>query len=630
MNDKLNEQQTPETQKIIKKLREEAAAWHNVETFFIAVERQLLKCTPPDFNPEPIKNCLREMEEAQKSSSDKFFEIEFALRQKINNWRYLLAERDQKIETYHLRRFCENHTSPLNNNLFASLTRFYRGLPHSATIQSKFDFAVTRLYSIEENRTTRRLRLKGDELAHNIVQLFANWDGEWAQPSPELSEEAVNLEHFIREINTFDSFEDFVKSNIFERLRICKNNLGENFLEPSVVSKAIECNVLIGNAFARHLEKANENLGAKLIPEFDFAGVFHDVSPNVREHASEILREIKGDKIIEAGETVKPLEQVLEWLRIISLDAETEDVKLNQNSEVSENNHLDVLDVLDTLKQAQPDKTLIKNYSQKSDVLSSLNIEEFIENPESELCRKVLITILQAEELRAKGLFTDADISGDSHSEVAKVIQETITLGKSLQMKIPTADKETQNVLLTASNRLLESRLKLERSVIEYSRSFLENVDSELLKRQVINLPPMRKAAPVVRKQKRKAANRWLVAATVFVAILGIFAYSSASLFNPSVAQSKDVDILNVKNLPDGDYWKTAHRQAETLFVTAKDSWKTLDSTTQAKHLTDLLGYQNGAKFQNIVIVDGIGRPLGNATAEGIQTTKDLEKVVVE
>jgi hypothetical protein len=190
-------------------------------------------------------------------------------------------------------------------------------------------------------------------------------------------------------------------------------------------------------------------------------------------------------------------------------------------------------------------------------------------------------------------------------------------------MKIPTADKETQNVLLSASNQLLETRLRLERAIVEYSRSYLENTEPE--DEQIIVVPYKTAAVPPpMQKIKRKPVNRRLIAAAVLALIFAIAAYSSISFFSPVVTKAKDVEVFNVKKLPGGDFWKTAHRQSGTLFITASDSWKKLSFEAQRNNLENLLEYSSTIKVEAVVITDGTGQPLGSASADGIQTMKEV------
>jgi hypothetical protein len=612
-------------------LKEEIAAWHIVESFFTAVERQMLQLSTLTFDIEQIKPYLQEMEKSQGLSTKAFSEIEFLLKRKINNWRYLLAERDKTIETYHLRRFCESLDSPLDAKFFVALTRFYRSLPHSPMVQSKYDFAVTRLYSFAENKTKRQLRLNREELVKELNKLFGSWDGETAtvseEISPEIAQEIAKIDNFIFEADHLKTFEEIVKSNLFDRLRICKHGLGEKFYETQITAVAVECNIVIGNIFANLLAETNENVSVKLLPEIDFAEIFHDVSVNAGQQTSLTLQEIRSNAINPENKSAGNVKQVLEWLRIIGLDSELEAEQTDESEIVTKLADVPVAPVLETLASVAPDKKIIENYLQNSEILRSLNFNAFLDSSESDLCREVLSVILQAEDIRRKELFKTENPNIDAHSEVTKLIQQSAFLAKQLQMKIPTADKETQNVLLIASNQLLETRLRLERAIVEYSRSYLENTETnpEPEEEQIIVVPYKKAASPPpMQKIRRKPVNRRLIAAAVLAVIFAIAAYSSISFFSPVVTKAKDVEVFNVKKLPGGDFWKTAHRQSGTLFITASDSWKKLSFEAQRNNLENLLEYSSTIKVEAVVITDGTGQPLGSASADGIQTMKEV------
>ncbi len=606
-------------------LKEEIKSWHTVESLFAAVERQLLKTSSLAFDIKQIKPYLQEMEKAQNYSVKAFSEVEFLLKRKINNWRYLLAERDKNIETYHLRRFCESLETPLDTKFFAALTRFYRSLPHSTTVQSKYDFAVTRLYSFAENKTKRQMRLKREEISCDLHKLFNRWDGETSLVTQEISieidQEVEKINNFIGEVRHLETFEEIVKSNLFDRLRICKHGLGERFYETPITAAAVECNIVIGNVFAELLAETNETLSLKLMPEIDFAEMFHDVSTKIGQNASLTLQEIRSNAVNPENKSAANVKQVLEWLRIIGLDTEF-DLESTDESEFDvKSADVPVAPVLETLASEAPDRQLIENYLQNSETLRSLDFNTFLDSSEPDLCREVLSVILQAEDIRRKELFKTENSDTETHSEVTKLIQQTSFLAKKMQTKIPTADRETQNILLIASNQLLETRLRLERAIVEQSRSYLEKTEAE--DEQVIIIP-FKKAEPPVQKVKRKPINRRLLAAAVLAIILSVVVYSSASFFSPVVTKAKDVEVFNVKTLPGGDFWKTAHRQSGTLFVTASDSWKKLSFEAQRSNLEDLMEYSPKIKVESVVITDGMGQPLGSASSEGIQTIREI------
>src|SRR5215207_9806198 len=142
---------------LFKQMSEEAIDLRIVEKFFSEVERRLLKDSSPVFDIEPIKISLQTLKTlTEETPLTDVWQVEFNLKQEFQYWRNLLTERDDKIETYHFRRFCDSSEAPLDSLIFSSLTRFYRQRPHTPLSQSKFDLTVTRLFTKERGVTIRQ------------------------------------------------------------------------------------------------------------------------------------------------------------------------------------------------------------------------------------------------------------------------------------------------------------------------------------------------------------------------------------------------------------------------------------------------------------------------------------------
>src|SRR5213075_1030707 len=94
------------------------------------------------------------------------------------------------------RRFCERTEEHLDAHVFEALTRFYRGLSHTELSQSKYDFAVTRLFASVCENDQRELRFEGEALVENISKMFEAWGEDRKLPTPSREQIAAALGGF--------------------------------------------------------------------------------------------------------------------------------------------------------------------------------------------------------------------------------------------------------------------------------------------------------------------------------------------------------------------------------------------------------------------------------------------------
>ncbi len=80
----------------------------------------------------------------------------------------------------------------------------------------------------------------------------------------------------------------------------------------------------------------------------------------------------------------------------------------------------------------------------------------------------------------------------------------------------------------------------------------------------------------------------------------------------------KDVEEINVAELPLGEHLKIAHRQGSTLFVSAKNSWETLTDDEKQANLQNLQNHPTKIKLSNVIVINSDGKPLGDISSEGI------------
>jgi len=278
--------------KLVRMAGTEAVRLRIVERFLSEVERRIMKISTLVFDVERVRTALQILKDLSMEDDEEVCaEAEFRLEQEFKLWRTLIETRDAQIETYHFRRFIDSTTEPLSDEIFISLTLFYRCLRFSPVSQSKFDLAVTRLFTGPRTGAIRTPRFSREEMASKLSVLYANAGcpiEEW----PFTETTVMQIDSFISEARSFQDIETLIQSGIFDRYRQFKRELGERFFEPEIVAAAIECNLVFGNSFDLLLKRADGALTQKLSGGLDLVGVLHDTAPGAREHVSEVLSEM--------------------------------------------------------------------------------------------------------------------------------------------------------------------------------------------------------------------------------------------------------------------------------------------------------------------------------------------------
>ena len=612
---------TLQIRKIYKQLSDEAVNLRVAEKILSEVESRLLKLSPSPFDIESVKTSLHVLKSLSPIvSPEDISQAEFHIKQKFDLWRGILEERDQNIETFHLRRFFDFTEEPLDGAFFVALAQFYRNTSNL----SKFDLVVTRIFSRGRGQLQREVRMTRREMSNYLRDLFNGWDGKETfnnQFSDETLSAILKLEEFIREAEFVKSFEELSQSDIFVRLRNYKQELGNNFFEPSVAAAAVECNLAVGNVFNCLMAKANENLSARLTAKYDFAGAFQDISPNTQQQISEVLQELcVKENSLEENSEKDELSHILELLELGSKDNESEsetEIPAEDKAEIMLPTAQErIALILLTLAEDQPDLKLLREYMQKSNSLKVLDLSDFVGSSEEyseRLCREVLSVIFLADELCENEFHQHKGLSQTTKDEVKKLVQKAQIFGEQMESLIEISDQTTQNRLLTVSNKLLETRLKLERNIVRFSKRQLGIVGEP----QVITLNPI--VQPVVAPSNpNMKASPWLTIATILICILCGSFYLIVGQMRGDIPLPKDVEEIEVAKLPQGDHLEIAHRQQSTLFVSAKKTWEDLSEDEKRTNLQNLLNYPAQTKLSTVVIISSKGEPLGNISNDGI------------
>lgn len=248
-----------------------------VERVFAGLEREQMKIVPKPIDDLEVKKSLHAfLQISKESNSNEQAQAEFQLLQETESWFSSLTHRDKRISINHLRRYCESTRPPLSSPALVSLARFYRNSPYSEQARGKFDFVITRLFSKDIKNERREMIFSREELTAHLKEFYAEWSSIPLYSTEEDDSEtllvALKFEDFMTEAAVAGSFDDLIRNDFFNRLRLFKKSTNEGFFSPPIVAAAIESNIKIGNRYVELLEKEQSN---KSIFE-DKYGFLHD------------------------------------------------------------------------------------------------------------------------------------------------------------------------------------------------------------------------------------------------------------------------------------------------------------------------------------------------------------------
>jgi hypothetical protein len=262
-----------------KRAMEEVSALQMVEHVLSGVEREQMKVVPKPYDDLPVKKSLHSfMQVSEDVKSVEHAQSEFLLMQETESWCSALSHRDRRVSVAHLRRYCETTRPPLSSQALISLARFYRNLPFSESVRSKFDLVITRLFSKDIGGDKRIIVFTRDELIGHLKELYAEWSSIQLYSEKDDDSEvvlaAMKFEEFMTEAERSDNFDELVNNDFFNRLRLFKENTNELFYAPLVAATAIECNIRIGNKYVDLIDDQREKANTDQFQ--DKYGFLHD------------------------------------------------------------------------------------------------------------------------------------------------------------------------------------------------------------------------------------------------------------------------------------------------------------------------------------------------------------------
>lgn len=253
-----------------KRAMSEVSNLQMVEHVLTGVEREYMKIKPRVFDDFATKKALNNfLQVTEDENSTEHKEAEFKLMSETEAWCTALSERDRDVLVSNLRQYCENSRPPLSSQALVALARFYRNLPYSDTVRSKFDFVITRLFSRPVANEMRTAFFTRDETLAHIQTLYRDWssiayygdddDGSKAMLT------ALSFEDLAIEAENAGSFDQLIEKEFFGRVRTFKDSIGEMFYAPNVLAAAIDANVRIGNAYVKLIDLERQRMDAESI-----------------------------------------------------------------------------------------------------------------------------------------------------------------------------------------------------------------------------------------------------------------------------------------------------------------------------------------------------------------------------
>jgi hypothetical protein len=248
-----------------KKAVAEVSALQMVEHVLTGIEREYIKVVPnafDDFNAKKALNTFLNADDA--ADSEAHATAEYNLMHETEAWCSALAVRDQAIPVSALRQYCERSRPALSSQALLGLGRFYRNLPYSENVRSKFDFVVTRLFSRTVDQENRVCLFTRDETLKHINTLYSDWS---SVPLYAVDEDdskvmltALSFEDIAIAAENASSFDQLIESDFFGRLRMFKESIAELFYAPQVTTAAIDANIRIGNAYVSLIDRERQKL----------------------------------------------------------------------------------------------------------------------------------------------------------------------------------------------------------------------------------------------------------------------------------------------------------------------------------------------------------------------------------
>ena len=604
-----------------KYLGEKALHLRIVEEFLTQMELSLLKTSSEQFDFAPVRAAINELRGlADDENPDRRKRVEFQLAHELLGWQQHLAARDEAIEAYHIRRYCDGLRKPLDNEIFIAMARFYRDIPRCKNSQSKFDLALTRGFSNSVSDLYRSMTMSRDEITVRLAGLYSGWD-RVTKVDAGSPRDVSGFDRFLAESDELLDFRSLTASRLFDRIREYKSELGDRFWDPAVAAAAVECNIVVGNHLNGLMARASENLGERLGSEFDVAGAFQDTSTNAGAYISGVLKEIDNQSPIvisedsDESDDLRFLRSLLELTDSLNT-AETDEDQPSRDENLGSELSIDrpeFREMLALLSHHNPDTSQFSRFAASTDLGTAFELDEFLfteDNQPDQVGRAVLATILSLESFRQDELHERKMLTLLVKNKVMQMLAKAEELGLKIEKGI-SDEPHSAGRRLKVANRLLEARLRTERSIVKFTSRGLGAVPAKKVEDDEDDQKPPSFVS--------LSANRWLVGATIAAVIVSAIVFFSTST---ETVLADDVEVLEAVRLPGGRSLSSAYREGNTLYVVATDAWRAKPEGEKTEAMKDLITAPTQKPLFKVLVLDKDGAPLAEMTESGIKVNE--------
>ena len=598
-----------------------------VQRVLAGVEKAILSSIPHKYDVDPAFNVARNLKNAIKEKeTERISEAEDHLSNELYLWHLSLTTRDQNIQPYHLRRFCDGSYVHLDPPSFQALTRFYRGLPHSESTQSKYDFSVTRLFSSLGENDQRKLRIGGMRLVESLSNMSEAWRGDRPLPSatPEEIAAAVDgLRAFIAEANSsINQFEELISSDLSNRIRLFKRDLGELFYEPRVTAAAVECNVALSNKFSTLLTGEGEQIREAPYVCRDLVNIL--VDPSVNASASERFDETELARLEEQAQSNERLSQLLRLLRLSNTYNEAASTGVDQTSTSREDGlSADLRLTLSTLAEDDENKEIISELlrtplsveRQSLDPVSFLAplAEPLSGHPEEREVRRNSLSLILWSERLVRSKLNENQIDESTEAEFSQIMAKMQQTDSVLRLLISQARADSQlravDQLLHIANHLLQARLKLQSALVQRTAELTQQ------KLSTEELEVQEQAPKSTRSSLRKHKALAIAAVVILIVCGGVVFKAFNDRGSAAISKrDKEVQMLNVKDLPGSEMLVNARTRRDLLVGVVSKKWDTASEQEKTDELKALLRFGKPIGVSTVLLVDSSGDQMGSAS----------------
>ena len=624
------------------------------------VEKAVLNKVPEKFNLIPLTAAIHKLNESIRLNDEvKIREansgVSFELESVVNH----LVQRDDHIQPYNMRRFCDQSDTILDLNAYAALTSFYRSLPHTEQNRGKYDFVVTRLFSTTipgSNNKLRTLRTSREQVVKRLTEMCAAWGEDtqnWSSDSAKVTETNRCFDEFINEVRTITSLEEMADNSFFQRVRDFKANVGELLYIPEVTATSVETNIIISNRFTVLMEAETEEIREEPEAIQEIAAVYSDIYSSGSSDIARIISELE-DNSQQQGVGVR--ERVSRFTRLLQIAVKSEEgnklpppplpdeafivaVGAGDMASIPEPSFATTpaaeeemspdLQVLCSNPELQP---LVESYMRSSAEVRKLDLHNFLSplpedtdlHKDVELRRESLELILGADYLVRTELGKNCEPGDDIEDRVANLFNQMERSSDEVRDLIKETRHKDQNAnyeaLLQVYNHLMGARLRMQSAIVRRTASELQSQEDdspvayENAEEAVVVEVPKESLA------SRLGVSKWLIAAAIFLLVsAGAFKF----LYLDKAEVPKDgvsVVLLNRNELPGSELIAQVKLNGDLLLCEVNGSWAVLRPDTRKEKLEALFEFAQTRGASILMVVDAKGTTVGSANKSGAFT----------